>query len=224
MTRSEASRANGAKSKGPKTPQGKKNSSMNAVKHGMTARYPIFTNEDRTKFENHRQEFYDEWQPQSPSERACIERMVMSLWRENRGMHWEAAMIDLQMDKQRAEIAEKYDGPLDPPTYTVTAVRIIMDETTAFDRLQRYEARAQRTYDRALKQLLQLQDRREKRERPNRKNSERERSESEPPQPQTTDHRSQTTVAKRPLPSKRTQQPTENKQPAKSPRKPPKAA
>jgi len=40
MTRAEASRNNGRKSRGPKTPEGKRIASMNAVKHGLRALTP----------------------------------------------------------------------------------------------------------------------------------------------------------------------------------------
>jgi hypothetical protein len=44
--RAEISRRNGAKSKGPKTPEGKERSKFNALKHGMSARTIVLPGED----------------------------------------------------------------------------------------------------------------------------------------------------------------------------------
>ena len=51
MTRAEASRNNSRKSCGPKTPEGKRIASMNAVTHGLRALTPALTNEDREGLE-----------------------------------------------------------------------------------------------------------------------------------------------------------------------------
>ena len=50
--RAEASRRNGAKSRGPKTLEGKARSAQNALKHGMRAqKYLVLPDEDAAEFE-----------------------------------------------------------------------------------------------------------------------------------------------------------------------------
>ena len=50
--RAAASRQNGAKSRGPRTPEGKARSAQNALKHGMRAlRYVVLPDEDGVEFQ-----------------------------------------------------------------------------------------------------------------------------------------------------------------------------
>ena len=59
--RAEISRQNGRKSRGggPKTPEGKARSRMNAMKHGMTASIPVIPGEDDSLFRQRVQGFIE---------------------------------------------------------------------------------------------------------------------------------------------------------------------
>ncbi len=47
----DSARANGAKSHGPITEEGRKKSSMNALKHGLTARTVLFSNDNHAEYD-----------------------------------------------------------------------------------------------------------------------------------------------------------------------------
>ena len=55
--------ANGAKSRGPSTIQGKLVSSQNATRHGCTANSLVLTNESGDRFQSLLQSYIDELQP-----------------------------------------------------------------------------------------------------------------------------------------------------------------
>jgi len=58
-----ANQANAAKSTGPKTPEGKAASRMNATKHGLTAESVVLLNEDREEFAEFRRDLMASLQP-----------------------------------------------------------------------------------------------------------------------------------------------------------------
>ena len=56
----EASRLNGARSRGPATPEGKERSRWNALRHGLAAEKVVVLGEEAAAFEEYRQAFYDD--------------------------------------------------------------------------------------------------------------------------------------------------------------------
>jgi hypothetical protein len=80
--RAEASRLNGAKSRGPKTPEGKARSSQNALKHGFRAqKYVVLPDEDAAAFEALEAALMEELAPEGALQSVLAQRVVAASWR-----------------------------------------------------------------------------------------------------------------------------------------------
>lgn len=95
MTRGLASRANGARSRGPRTDEGKARSSMNSLTHGLTARTAIVLPlvERAEDWSAHLTGFVEALRPVGAVERELVERMAAITWRLRRVERVEAAVI-----------------------------------------------------------------------------------------------------------------------------------
>jgi hypothetical protein len=156
MTRSEASRINGAKSRGPITPEGKAKSSQNAITHGLTASDICICVENPEEFNAFQQAYFDEFQPQTQVERDLVTEMVSAKWRQTRVWAYETALTDFRMEFMKAGLDKQWILP--PRTRAAIAV---MEEAAptgshALQNFGRYEAMLGRMYHRALRTLLQL--------------------------------------------------------------------
>jgi len=79
-----ASRANGAKTHGPVTPEGKRKSARNSFRHGLLAKAIVFEGESREQFAALLKAFCDELQPQTPIEDLLVQKMAVNHWRQER--------------------------------------------------------------------------------------------------------------------------------------------
>jgi len=83
--KSETSRINGAKSHGPKTPEGKAASSRNSLKHGFTASNTfILQCESIHEYHDMLAEHITIHQPGTPPEKELVEQMAIARWRIHR--------------------------------------------------------------------------------------------------------------------------------------------
>src|ERR1051326_8416821 len=155
LNRSESARINGAKSRGPVTPEGKQRSSRNAVRHGLLAKSVCLTNEDPEKFQELLQDYLDLLQPINNVELRLVEQIASAAFRLERFAGTETALFDLEMDKQAAEIANKYQK-IDHAARFALAFKSLADNSKSLSLYLRYEAAITRQYDRAMKQLLTL--------------------------------------------------------------------
>ncbi len=88
----QASRINGAKSKGPKTPEGKDAVKFNGLTHGLCAAQAVLPGEDPAAFQAHRDALFDDWQPMSYTRALLVERLAVASWRLRRAVTSESAL------------------------------------------------------------------------------------------------------------------------------------
>jgi hypothetical protein len=93
MTRTEINRQNAQKSTGPRTPEGKQKSSLNALRHGLTSQSAVIPGEDPELYQIHIQAFLDEYDPQSVTELHLIRSLADLAWRIDRIASMEANLL-----------------------------------------------------------------------------------------------------------------------------------
>jgi hypothetical protein len=101
-----AARANGAKSRGPVTPEGKRISSMNRLRHGALARTIVLESESHEKFAALSAAWIEYLQPANPIERALVDTMITARWRLERLRAMETAGLSSGMRDKAAEIPD----------------------------------------------------------------------------------------------------------------------
>ena len=153
----EAARLNGAKSRGPATPEGKSISSQNAIRHGLLSKMAVIEGESETSFQDLAASLRQAFAPPDgldfdEHENILLDTMVLSAWRRLRAVAMESAALTLEMKSQQ----ENYpDDPstADNATATFHAFTGLTANTPSFDLILRYETRHTRTYERAAKAL-----------------------------------------------------------------------
>src|SRR5260370_6866478 len=88
----EANRLNSQKSTGPRTPEGKARSKMNALKHGLTAEQIVLPNEDPEEYDALCQQWLDDYPDADAGQLALIEIAVENAWMLQRARRYERAM------------------------------------------------------------------------------------------------------------------------------------
>jgi hypothetical protein len=151
-----ASRANGARSKGPVTEQGKRNSSGNSTRHGLFAETIVLENEKEDEFIELLNELLDEHQPQTPTETIMVEAIAAARWRQDRIWGMQKVAFD-------HDVSSSPSDSNSPPLRAVLALRVSPENIRTHELLLRYEIAFDRQISRALLRLQQLQDRRARR-------------------------------------------------------------
>lgn len=139
--KSESARANGAKSQGPVTPEGRARSSQNALRHGLSSVHVVIPGEDPAEFEEFRKSYLDLFQPSSVPELELANTMAASRWRLRRISRIETDL--LTRDLLDFDVAGAFDK--------------MANESKTPALLIRYERHLTRTYEGARKELQTIQ-------------------------------------------------------------------
>ena len=92
--RAAASRANGAKSRGPRTAEGKARSAQNALKHGLSARKHVLLPDDsRAEFKALEGALLEELRPEGALQTLLVHRLVAAAWRLARADRLEFGLL-----------------------------------------------------------------------------------------------------------------------------------
>ena len=132
--RAAAARANGAKSRGPVTAQGKANSSRNSRKHGLRS---------TTLFPDHKSDngwiallaaYTAEVQPKSDIERLLVETLATTAWRQR--FIWKLEKTVVSREIRNVETLHPHESPA---TTLALAYGSLADNTCSLDRLLQVE-------------------------------------------------------------------------------------
>ena len=140
----EANRLNAQLSTGPRTPEGKAVSRMNAFQSGLDADSQFVVGEDSFQLTALRDEYFDRFQPGSPEERFWLDTMIRSEWLLRRLFRAEAHLWEYHSLR-----SDRSEGcPLGAA---------LAKGTDQFTRLQRRLTLLERSYKEAFQELRNLQ-------------------------------------------------------------------
>lgn len=145
--RQEASRRNGALSRGPKTEAGKRRSSQNALRHGLLAKRVVLDTDKEENFHMLFNQYVDKFEPADGVEYGMIEEMVGCYWRYHRATAIENQLFNEAIDKHDGTDLERL----------AAAWRDLAD-SEELQNLLRYQSMMHRMHRRAMNSFFEVSD------------------------------------------------------------------
>jgi len=146
----QSARKNGAKSRGPVTPEGKAISSANSRKHGLLAEAIVIRGEAADHLAALSARFHGEFRPRTETETHHVETMILCRWRLLRVWEFESASFNQEIEKLAAANGQ------DHRTRASQSFKNLADHSRLLDLLNRYETRFARDFIRAHNALMEL--------------------------------------------------------------------
>ncbi len=171
---------NAQHSTGPRTEAGKKKSSLNALRHGLTSQVVVLPTEDLAAYVAFTAEFHKDLDPVNVIEKQLVQTLADTQWRLNRCATLESnlysvAFADAAALEAKAQAAEEFEAQMDASfnvhhvqtpelvdpnpelTCALNTARAFRDNAAAIRTLSIHEQRLQRTFHQTFKLLQTLQ-------------------------------------------------------------------
>jgi len=148
--RAAQARINGKLSLGPVTPEGKKKSSRNAIRHGLTANeHTLLALESPEEYQEVLQSFIADLRPATKAELRLVEKIANLDWRLERFVMMETAVLNLETGLNVHQIADRFER-IDAIGFLVEAWKISCSTSQCLDLLRRYMGTLQHQFNTTL--------------------------------------------------------------------------
>jgi hypothetical protein len=148
--RAKINRANSQHSTGPQTAAGKKKSSLNALRHGLTSQLVVMPDEDFQAYQLHIESFIGEYLPQGATEIQLAQALADTSWRMNRVAALETNLLALGAAVQPGAFA----NPVQDALATVASLE---SRSKTLANLSLHSQRLSRQFERTVALLRDLQ-------------------------------------------------------------------
>ncbi len=149
LSRSEQSRVNGRRSRGPVTDSGRARSALNRTSHGMYSVRVVLEGESQEIFNLLASRYHELFAPQDQFEIDLLENMINARWKIRRLEAALSAEMNLAAAEHRVDVKYKF-GEIDPATQAALAYR---SNAKHIDVLEEHLERQQRTFLRSFRAL-----------------------------------------------------------------------
>ncbi len=144
--RRQINKKNAQHSTGPKTTEGKKKSSLNALRHGLTGQIVVMPADDLQAYQLHLKSFTDEYHSKGATEATLVQALADASWRLNRVAALETNLLTLSIT-----------GDLSPIENALSTVAALESQSKALSNLSMHSQRLSRQFERTVIQLRDLQ-------------------------------------------------------------------
>ena len=160
MTTASINKENAQHSTGPRTPEGIKRSSLNALRHGLTGQLVVMPTEDLKAYQQHLESFTGEYNPQGATEANLTQALADASWRLNRVAALETNLLTLAAGRNE----DRCPGAPPDVNEALSTAAHIERNAKALASLSMHGQRLSRQFERTEKHLRELQQLRKEQE------------------------------------------------------------